>query len=480
MLRSGNIVNEGVGMKVVSEDQIKKIHWATLEVLERTGVNVFEEKALKMLGQAGAKISGNRVRIPGWLVEDAVKSAPSKITLANRKGERILYLEGNNSYFGNGSDTPYMLDPFTGKHRLTTKQDVCNQALLNDCLDNIDFLMSMGLVSDSPKNTSDLHQLEAQLINTTKPVIFTIHSRANLEAAYKIATIIAGGEVNFSNAPFIALYTEPSSPLMHSKESLEKLMYCNEKDIPCVYTVGMMAGATAPITAAGVLVSANCELLSGLVISQLKKKGAPVIYGGMVTNMDMSTGEFLYGAPELYLRQAVLHEMAKYYQLPHFGVGGCSDSCVLDQQAGWDNAFTLLTAALSGVNLVHDVGYLGQGLISSLESCVMCDEGIGQIKRFMKGIDVNLDTLAIDVIDQVGPGGHYLDTEHTMKHFKEELWVPTLMNREKLDVWKLNGEKTYGEKVKAKVDYILNNHHPEQIADSIQAEIKAIIAELEV
>lgn len=479
MLRSGNIENVGIGMKVVSEDQVKKIHLATLEVLERTGVDVFAEEALALLGNAGAHINGNRVKIPGWLVEESVRLAPSKVTLASRTGKRSLFLEGNNTYFGNGSDTPYMLDPFTGEHRLTKKKDVCDQALLNDYLENIDFVMSMGLVSDCPKKTSDLHQLEAQLLNTTKPVIFTIHSKENLEAAYRIATLIAGSEDKFDRAPFIALYTEPSSPLMHSKESLEKLMYCNEKGIPCVYTVGMMAGATAPITAAGVLVSANCELLSGLVISQLKKKGAPMVYGGMVTNMDMSTGEFLYGSPELYLRQAVLHEMAKYYQLPHFGVGGCSDSCIFDQQAGWDNAFTLLTAALSGVNLVHDVGYLGQGLISSLESCVMCDEGIGLIKRFMKGIDVNLDTLAIDVIDQVGPGGHYLDTEHTLKHFKEELWTPSLMNREKLDVWKMNGKKTYGDKAKAKVEYILNNHQPEALSSAIQDEVREIITKLE-
>lgn len=479
MLRSGDVVNIGVGLKVASEDQIKKIHGATLEVLERTGVEVYEEEALGLLCDAGAHVSGNRVKIPGWLIEEATRTAPSKITFANRKGERILYLEGNNSYFGNGSDTPYMLDPYTDDYRITKKVDVCNQALLNDALENIDFLMSMGLISDCSKTTSDLHQLEAQLLNTTKPIIFTIHSKENLVAAHKIASLIAGSEESFANAPFIALYTEPSSPLKHSKESLEKLMYCNEKGIPCVYTVGMMAGATAPITAAGVLVSANCELLSGLLISQLKKKGAPFIYGGMVTNMDMSTGEFLYGAPELYLRQAMLHEMANYYQLPHFGVGGCSDSCAFDQQAGWDNAFTLLAAALSGVNLIHDVGYLGQGLISSLESCVMCDEGIGLVKRFMRGIDVNLETLAIDVIDELGSKGHYLDTEHTIKHFKDELWVPSLMNRQKLDVWKLNGSQTYGEKAKEKVNYILKNHKPEQIDEATQRQIRSIITDLE-
>lgn len=148
MLRSGNIENVGIGMKVVSEDQVKKIHLATLEVLERTGVDVFAEEALALLGNAGAHINGNRVKIPGWLVEESVRLAPSKVTLASRTGKRSLFLEGNNTYFGNGSDTPYMLDPFTGEHRLTKKKDVCDQALLNDYLDNIDFVMSMGLVSE--------------------------------------------------------------------------------------------------------------------------------------------------------------------------------------------------------------------------------------------------------------------------------------------------------------------------------------------
>ncbi len=479
MLRANNIPKIGLGLKSIHEDQIKQIHRATLEALERTGVDVFEEESLSLLKEAGADVEGNRVRIPAWLVEQAIKWAPSKITLADRNGNRKLYLEGNNSYFGTGSDTPYVLDPYTGEHRLTIKEDVCNAAKIVDYLENIDFTMSMGLVSDCPTKTSDLHQLEAQLLNTTKPVIFTIHTKENLLAAIEIASIIADGEDKLRRAPFIALYTEPSSPLMHSKESLEKLLTCCEKGVPVVYTVGMMAGATAPITDAAVIVSANCELLSGLVIGQLKKKGAPMIYGGMVTNMDMAAGTFLYGAPELYLRQAVLHELANYYQIPHFGVGGCSDSSTFDQQAGWDNAFSLLAASLCGVNLIHDVGYLGQGLVASWESLVMCDEGIGLIKRFMRGIEVNEETLALEEIDKVGPGGHYLQTEHTLKHFKDELWVPKLMNRKSFEVWKLEGKQTYGEKVNKKVREIIETHKPEQISPDKVEKIQSIIKKLE-
>jgi len=479
MVRSNSVSSISLGLKVVDEDQIKQIHCATLEALERTGVNVYEEESLKLLQDAGADVEGNRVRIPGWLIEQAIRWAPSKVTLSDRNGNRKLYLEGNNSYYGTGSDTPYVLDPYTGEHRVTCKEDVAKVAQIVDYLDNIDFSMSMGLVSDCPTKTSDLHQLEAQLLNTTKPVIFTIHTKENLLGAIEMASVIAGSEEEFRRAPFIALYTEPSSPLMHSKESLEKLLICCDKGVPCVYTVGMMAGATAPITAAGVLVSANCELLSGLVIGQLKRKGAPMIYGGMVTNMDMAAGTFLYSAPELYLRQAVLHEMANFYRLPHFGVGGCSDSSTFDQQAGWDNAFTLLAASLSGVNLIHDVGYLGQGLVASWESLVMCNEGIGLVKRFMKGIDVNEETLAVDEIDRIGPGGYYLQTEHTLKHFKDELWLPTLMNRKGYEVWKMDGKKTYGEKVNEKVKTILKTHIPEPLGAEKVKIIKGIIEELE-
>ncbi|HHX51121.1 MAG TPA: trimethylamine methyltransferase, partial [Clostridia bacterium] len=344
-------IRKTAGLQYLSQDQILEVHRATLEVLETTGVKVFEEEALALLREAGAEVEGNSVRIPGYLIEEAIRMAPKRISLANRNGRRTIFLEGGRIYFGTGSDTPYILDTGSGKIRSAVKADVEVVSRICDYLPNIDFVMSMGLLSDYHPKIQDIHQFIAMLTNTVKPIIFTSHNRKTLEYKIAIAEEVAGSSENLRRNPFLALYTEPSSPLMHSREAVEKLLLCAEKGIPVVYTVGIMAGATAPITSAGLMVTANAELLSGLLMAQLKKKGAPVIYGGMVTAMDMATGIFSYSAPELYRRQAAMSEMSKFYGLPIFGVGGCSDACIFDVQAGIEQGYTLLMAALSGVNL---------------------------------------------------------------------------------------------------------------------------------
>jgi len=466
-------------LRFTTPQQIQEIHNATLEVLRRTGVKVYEEEALGLLKEAGADVQGELVRIPEFLVEEALRSAPSSIAVSSRNGSRAMALEAGKVYFGTGSDTPMILDHETGAMRPTLKSDVVRNAIICDHLPNIDFVMSMGLVSDVPTHVSDLHQFEAMLANTEKPLVYTAHDRQELAYILEMAELVAGGEDEFRRNPFAVLYAEPISPLMHSKEAVEKLLYCAQKGAPVIYTVGIMAGATAPVTSAGLLVVANAELLSGLVMAQLKRKGTPVIYGGMVTAMDMATGIFSYSAPELYLRQAIFTEMARFYGLPIFGVGGCSDSCAFDQQAGFEQAYSLLMASLSGVNLVHDVGYLGQGMVASHEMLVMSNEGIGLFKRLLRGIEVGPEDLALDAIHEVGPGGHFVQHEHTLRHFRQEMWVPRLFNRKSPEVWKRSGSLTLGERVKEEVTRILQEHHPKALARETLAGMAEILRRAE-
>lgn len=466
-------------LEFLSQDELKEIHRATLEVLERTGVKVYDDEALSLLKNAGAMVEGNLVRIPSFLVEEAIRVAPKRITMCTRDGERVMFLEGGKVYYGTGSDTPYILDSFTGEYRLTVREDVEKVSLICDYLPNIDFVMSMGLVKDSPTEVSDICQFEAMALNSRKPIIFTSHNADSFRYIVEQAEVIAGGAEALRRNPFAALYTEPSSPLMHSKEAIEKVLICAEKFFPVVYTIGMMSGATAPMSSAGLLVQANCELLSGLVIGQLKQKGAPMIYGGMVTIMDMNTSIFSYGAPELYLRQAAEAQMARFYGLPMFGVGGCTDACTFDQQAGLEQGLSLLMATLSGVNLIHDVGYLAMGIVASWENLVMSNESIGWCKRLLQGIPVNSETLAIDVINEVGPGGHYLMTDYTMKRFRDELWVPKLSNRKGFEVWKNAGASDMGSRVNEEVKRILKEYKAPELPKEIVARVKELSREAE-
>jgi len=458
---------------VLSPDQIEEIHLATLEVLERTGVEVFDREALELLRKAGALISdGNRVRIPPHLVEEAIRTAPKRVTLANRNGERTLFLEDHKIYFGTGSDCPNILDSFTGERRRFTKEDVAKAALICDYLPNIDFVMSLGLVSDVPTSVSDRHQFEAMLLNTEKPIVFTAHDSAGMTDILKMCEIVAGGKQELRTNPFVALYAEPTTPLRHTQNAVQKLLLAAERSIPVVYTPCPMAGATAPVTLAGALVVACADTLSGLVIAQLKQAGAPFIFGGVISTMDMRTTILPYGAPELHLMSAALTDIAHYYRLPMFSTAGCSDAKVLDQQAGIEAAISCLMAALSGANLIHDVGYLESAQTGSYDMIVMSDEIIGLVKQIIKGIEVTPETLAIDLIDKVGPGGHFLAEEHTVKHLHSEHWYPQYLDRWNFQRWADLGKLTLGDKINQKVKQILKEYRPEPLPPKIQKKIK--------
>ncbi len=478
--KSNFTVSASPRFRLLTDDQIYEIYLAALEVLERTGVDVFDEECVDLLASAGSHVEGkSRVRIPSHLVEDALKSAPKRVTLASRDGQRKVLLEGRNTYFGTGSDCPYIIDSFTGERRMFTKEDVGKAALICDYLPNLDFFMSVGLVSDVPTPVSDRHQFQAMLLNTVKPIIFTAHDESGMADIIEMAAIAAGGREKLRRNPCIALYAEPTSPLQHSQPALRKLLLAAQESIPVVYTPGHTGGGTAPVTLPSVLVVNNAEVLSGLVISQLRQKGAPFICGGLPTILDMKTAIFAYGAPEMHLGSAALAELAHFYRLPMFGTAGCSDAKVMDQQAAIESAFSCLMSALSGANLVHDTGYIEYGLTGSYEMMVMTNEIIAMVKRIIRGMEVNEESLALDVIARVGPGGNFIHEKHTLHHFRKEHWNPELMDRSSYGKWRQDGSKTLGQRANEKVKQILVEYHPKPLSPEQLKQIEAVITRAE-
>jgi trimethylamine--corrinoid protein Co-methyltransferase len=465
------------GFKVLSEDQTEMIYSATLDVLQMTGGSVFHEEALDLFRQSDAVVSdGNRVRIPVSMVERALKDCPRKITLSGRDDKKVLRLEKNMVNFGTGSDCPFIYDRSTGKRRQYTSKDVSEAARMVDYLSNFDFFMSHGLVSDVPNpKTYDRHQFLTMVSNTAKPLILTSVDGEGLRDLYEMACLIRGGEEEFRVNPLFIIYIEPSSPLKHTKEAVEKLLFAAEKGIPAIYTPCPSAGATAPATIAGMLVQDLAETLLGLVLSNLKKPGMPLIMGGVQTIMDMSTSTYSYGAPELSLASAASTDISKWLGLPMFSTGGCSDSKTVDEQAAVEATFSLLAAFLSGASLIHDVGYLDSGLNGSIEMLAICDEIIGMVKRFGRGVQVDEDNLAFEVINRVGPGGHFLSDDHTMRHFRKEFWLPNLMDRSSYEGWLAEGKKTLKERGEEKTNHILQTHQPMPIDENVMKEMKEII-----
>jgi len=465
------------GPQMFSDGQLVEIHHASLEVLRRTGVRVRESEALELLGDAGCFVSdGDLVKFPAAVVEDALKHAPSRIVLCSRTGDPSVCLEGRRTFFGTGSDLPHTLDLETGERRLSRLSDVRDTARLADSLQNLDFVMSMALPSELTPATSDRHSFLAMITNTSKPVVFTAWDEAGLADIIAMSETVAGGAAELALKPFLLAYLEPTSPLQHSEEVLRKLLMMADRRLPFVYAPGGVDGATGPVTSAGSLALANAEILSGLTIAQLRQPGTPVVYGSGNGPLDMRTTVAVYGSPEFLIHCKAMAELGqRLYHLPTWGFSGCSDSKAPDVQAGSESSLWILWTALSGANLVHDIGYLESGMTCSYEMIIIGNEIIGFVRHLLGGVELTSETLAVDVIDEVGPGGDHLSTDHTLHHFRE-CWYPTIFDRFSHQSWTEKGQPSTIETARQAAREAIANHTPEPILEATLETMRGIVA----
>lgn len=459
----------------LSDDKLERIHAASLEILEHTGVRLYEPRALDLLKQKGIKAEdGNRVRIPGNLVEWALSTAPKQTSLYNRHGEQAMLLQGQNMYYGTGSDCPNVIDLRTGERRPGTLQDIIEATIICDALPNIDFLMSFCIANDLDPQIYDRHQMRAMLMYSIKPILFVTLEFAGCVDAVRMAEAAVGGAEALQSRPLCACYINVSNALRHNQEALQKLFFMAEKGLPTTYTPVVLRGATGPVTAAGAIALANAGELAGLVISQIIREGTPIILTGGVNDMlDMRSATDCYSDPT---NRVMLVELAHHYGLPIFGLTGCSDAKLPDQQAAAEAALSLLLESLAGAQMAHDVGYLDSGMTDSIEQVVICDEIIAYTKHFRKEVEVSDETLALDVIDKVGPDGDFISSPHTRRHFRED-WYPRLFERGNYESWKKAGEKTLRQRAQEKALDILKNHEPEPLAPDAQKKIDEIVAQ---
>jgi len=472
------ILSQPSGYRMFTDAQLDEIHLASLEILRRTGVRVHEAESLALLRDAGCIVTdASLVRFPPAVIENAIADAPSRVVLCNRTGEPHVYLEGHRVYFGTGSDLVNTIDLETGERRLSVLSDVGNAARLADSLPNLDFVMSMALPSDVPVQTSDRRSFLTMTENTVKPLVFTAWDETGLADIIAMAEAVAGGPDELTLAPFLLAYLEPTSPLQHTEVVLRKVLMMADHGLPFVYAPGPLDGATAPVTPAGALAMANAEVLSGITIAQLRRRGAPVVWGSGSGPLDMRTMVATYASPEFMLHCMAMAEMAHYYyHKPVWGFVGCSESKLPDIQAGIESALWILWTALSGANLVHDTGYIESGLTASCEMMVVCDEIIGFVRRLMHGIDITPETLALDVIDQVGPGGNYITAPHTLQNFRQ-VWYPRVLDRHNYSGWMEAGQPTAIKTTREIARDVIAHHQPVPLPPATLETLNAIVAE---
>ena len=453
-----------------------RIHTSSLDILQNTGVQVFHQEGLQLLETAGAFLENDFVKIPPELVESAIHSAPESFNLYYRASNQVaLRLDGEAVYFGPGSDTLHYLDPVSGERRSFLLKDVADCIRLCDALPEIGFVMSVGVPVDVDPLLAYRYQFATMLRNTRKPIVVVCNDLADIQKITAMAAAVQGSLELLREFPNFLVYSEPSTPLRHSREATEKLLFCAEHSIPITHSPAPMMGGTAPVTLAGAVALGNAEMLSSLVMHQLKNPGAPFLYGHGVHNLDMKTMISVYGSPEYQLARVMAAEMGRYYHLPVWGYAAHSDSKVLDGQAAADAQFEILIALLAKTNLNHDVGYLEAGLTNSPEFMVLADEIIAQTRVFTRGVLIDAETLALDVIHDVGPGGQFMLHQHTMKNWRE-LWSPTLYDRQRLDRWEKSGSKDIHTRVREKTLDLLKNHRIEELPGPVESVINQILS----
>ena len=471
----GNLLN------ILTKDEARSMHIAALETLEKTGMNCPSTKIAEVFGNAGADLEddGKRLKIPQHLVEESLRKAPKTILFAGRNPKHDIILEDGRIYFGmGGTPTPYIRDLETGEFRRPGKKDMVECTRLGDGLPNMKFLMTLAGAFDVPYEVEYVHEFEALFNNTEKPILFSVPGGDASKRVLEMASTIVGGMDALRKRPIFSLYAETVSPLSFT-EANENIIEFARARVPIALGPMPMTGSTAPVTVAGCNLIGTCENLAAITLIQLVTPGAPVVYAGWATHMDPLTTRCAYGAPEFTLgTDAVNASMAHYYGLPCYGFGGCSDSKFPDAQAGAEVMMNAMVAALSGVNLIHDCGYLAGGSVGSMEMAVITNEIAGMVQRIARGVEVNDETLAVDVIREVGPGGHFLSHKHTLKWVRDA-FMPQLFDRTSEVTWMKAGKKQIYEIARDKAKKILKEHSPEPLPKDVQQKITEIVKKAE-
>jgi len=476
-MRTNYRINSGVRFQMLSQDQLEEMFNGVLNILETSGLDVHHDEAREILGDAGARVEGKRVRIPQHVVKRCLATAPRSFTIYARDGNPAhdIHIGPGRAHFGPGPTPPNFTDIETHERRLYVKDDARIVATVVDGLPNIDFCESLGTVSDVPADLAASYEFATMFPNTSKPIVAWSYGWDDSADIHKIALAEAGGQEAFEKRPNYVHYCEPLSPLVSTFDAVDKVIFAARHAVPVIFTPCPLAGGTAPVTAAGIIIQATAESFLGMVLSQTIRPGLPFFMGGVLSVMDMSAMILSYGAPELSLMMAGATEMAHYVGLPLWQTGGCTDSKCLDEQAALEGSLSCFFSALSGGDLCHDVGYTESGITGSIFQTVMMDEAIGYARRITRGIVVNEDTLAGDVIQNVGPDGHYLYEEHTMRHFKTEFWYPNLCDRHNFEEWEESGRKTMRERVIERTHEILGSHKPSPVKPETIDAITAIM-----
>jgi trimethylamine--corrinoid protein Co-methyltransferase len=466
---------------VLSADEVREIDRATIHILSDVGVSIASERACRLLENADARVDHETrvAKIPEDLVRKSLSSARQRtVELFDRSGVNSIRLEGKRTYNISGFDATYTLDSETGERRPSTKHDVGEFARLADALPNIHVVGTQAVPQDVPARSAELHAVEVILNNTSKHCHFSLSDPEIARAVFEMAKHACGGR-DLSSKPPITSMASPTSPLRWEKNAVETLIETASAGVPLHIISQPIAGITAPITLAGVLLLQNVETLTGLVIAQLLRPGTPVIYGYVPTVLDMREANASIASPEGAVMRIASAQVARHYGLPCLSAGPDTDAHVHDEQTAWEKAITGLAIYLGGADLMLNPGMFSSGLTVSYEQLVIDNEILGYLGRVVRGMQANSETLVIDLVRKVGHGGQFLKEAHTLKEFKREYWMPDISSRAAFGRWTNRGGKDVVKSARDKARKLLSEHQPPELSASTREALTRIVSDFE-
>ncbi|MCF8069216.1 MAG: trimethylamine methyltransferase family protein [Desulfobacterales bacterium] len=473
---------KGFGLNVFTEEELDTIHYATLQVMSNTGIQVESDDAVEILEAGGCRVEQGKkykiVKMPPHVVEDAIRSAPSTLVYYGRDPKNDYVGQPGNIGFTFFGENTHLIDLETRKHRGCVKEDLATATRMGDALDELVVIEKCMGAQDTPAESQAMHNYEAMVSNTGKHCFLGFYTKGNAQKIVEMAAVCSGGMENFKKRPIVTGVVCPTSPLMLVRMACDVIVECAKMNVGIMAITMPLSGVTAPTTLAGTLVIQNCEILSALVLSQLTARGSRFTYGSCATIMDMKTAGASTGSPEYGMLSAAATKMAQYYKLPNWSGCGVSDSKQPDAQAVSEYAQNTSLAALSGSNIIFSVGSIESGLTFDYAKAILDTEYIHRMSKVMEGIKVDKETLALDVIDTVGPAGDYMTQRHTLNHMRESS-MSKLFDRRNREAWEADGSKDIVECAYEKAKQILETHKPMPLPEGAAEKMKQIIADYE-
>ncbi len=464
--------------RVLSDDQIRRIHDASMSLLDRVGVVVPHDDMLNRLEEAGAHVDRDeqRVRIPEELVMRSVEQAGKKYTLYGRDLEKTARFGRGSRNFNAIAGEAHWIDEPGAQRRPATLDDVKTAARFCDALEHVNITTGMSDPIEMPVESRCVGVLAELIRNTTKPVSFWYHDRASARFLNEMLVALRGDEERAARYPLCYPFLEPISPLRFPFDGIDLLYETAGLNLPV--PIGPMAqmGLSAPGTVAGTLAQENAEILAGVCIVQAVKAGVPVCYGGICHAFDMRTTQMIFAGPEQAIFGVAMTQMGKHYGLPVYINVGLTDSKRPDAQAGLEAGVTLALGAAAGADIFGHMGICGVDQASSLDILVLQNEVIGYVESTMRSLDVSDEALGLEVVESAGPGGTFIDTLHTAQHFRMEMWFPTLLDRQYYQAWLDGGAESTEDRCRRRKEDILATHEPEPVSTELDRDLDEIVA----